>query len=232
MTAAGGRKAPTRRKTAESVELGMLLAVVGGFLDTYTFISRGGVFANAQTGNVVLFGIALSQRHWHNAVGYLPPLIAFLAGVLVAETLGRPAMERLLRRPVRAAIVLEMIVLIAVGAVPASVPNAFVTIAVAFVSAIQTSTFRILVDTAFNTTMTTGNLRTMSQAVFLGLADHDVIARGRAKRFGLVITSFLLGAVLGGLLTTAVGTYAVWAAAVLLGVGLVIFVYEERPGRN
>jgi len=40
--------------SSNSIYLGALLAVVGGFLDVYTFISRDGVFANAQTGNVVL----------------------------------------------------------------------------------------------------------------------------------------------------------------------------------
>lgn len=47
--------------TSESVHLGILLAIVGGFLDAYTFIERGGVFANAQTGNIVLFGVEASR---------------------------------------------------------------------------------------------------------------------------------------------------------------------------
>lgn len=46
------------------MRLGVLLALVGGGLDAYTFISRGGVFAGAQTGNVVLLGVAAAQRHW------------------------------------------------------------------------------------------------------------------------------------------------------------------------
>ena len=228
MSEPSGGRVRHPRKTAESVELGFLLAVVGGFLDAYTFISRGGVFANAQTGNVVLFAIAVSGGRWHSAVGYLPPLVAFVAGVAVAETLRRPRMAQLLRRPVRAAVVLEMLVLAAVGAGPAGIPNAVVTVAVSFVAAIQTSTFRILVDDAYNTTMTTGNLRTMSQAVFVGLADHDAAARNRARRFALVIAGFVLGAVLGGLITKGVGTFAAWGAAALLGLGLIIFIYEER----
>ena len=33
-----------------------VLSVVGGFLDIYTYLFRGNVFANAVTGNMVLFG--------------------------------------------------------------------------------------------------------------------------------------------------------------------------------
>ena len=33
-----------------------LLSVVGGYLDAYTYLCRGGVFANAQTGNIAALG--------------------------------------------------------------------------------------------------------------------------------------------------------------------------------
>ena len=34
---------------SESIELGILLALSGGFMDAYSYIGRGEVFANAQT---------------------------------------------------------------------------------------------------------------------------------------------------------------------------------------
>ena len=37
---------------SESFPIGVLLALTGGFLDAYTYVSRGGVFANAQTGSI------------------------------------------------------------------------------------------------------------------------------------------------------------------------------------
>ena len=70
---------------SESLLLGALLAVAGGFFDAYTYLCRGGVFANAQTGNIVLFGLELAQREWIRALGYLVPIVAFAVGVVVAE---------------------------------------------------------------------------------------------------------------------------------------------------
>ena len=49
------------KKASESYIVGVLLAIAGGFLDVYTYISRGGVFANAQTGNIVLLGICAAD---------------------------------------------------------------------------------------------------------------------------------------------------------------------------
>ena len=55
-------------QTSETLKLGILLALSGGFMDAYSYICRGGVFANAQTGNMLLLGV---NRHrgidpvWH-----------------------------------------------------------------------------------------------------------------------------------------------------------------------
>ena len=41
------------KQISESIELGAILALAGGFMDAYSYIGRGGVFANAQTGNIL-----------------------------------------------------------------------------------------------------------------------------------------------------------------------------------
>ena len=43
----------------DTFRLAMVLCMVGGFMDTYTFVTRGKVLANAQTGNIVFFAIYL-----------------------------------------------------------------------------------------------------------------------------------------------------------------------------
>ncbi|MDT7647181.1 MAG: hypothetical protein QOC75_4181, partial [Pseudonocardiales bacterium] len=40
--------------TATSRRVGALLVTSNGFVDAYTYLAHGGVFANAQTGNVIL----------------------------------------------------------------------------------------------------------------------------------------------------------------------------------
>jgi uncharacterized membrane protein YoaK (UPF0700 family) len=76
----------SRPVTKASLELGVLLAVAGGFQDAYSFIGLGGVFANAQTGNVVLLGVEAARQQWAAAVRHVPSLLAFVIGVVVAET--------------------------------------------------------------------------------------------------------------------------------------------------
>ena len=58
---------------SESFVVGILLCLCGGFQDAYTYVCRDKVFANAQTGNIVLLGNHLAQQDWSGAVRYAVP---------------------------------------------------------------------------------------------------------------------------------------------------------------
>ena len=70
---------------SESFVVGILLCLCGGFQDAYTYVCRDKVFANAQTGNIVLLGNHLAQQDWSGAVRYAVPILAFTAGIFVAQ---------------------------------------------------------------------------------------------------------------------------------------------------
>ena len=70
---------------SESLALGIVLTLAGGFQDAYSYNCRGKVFANAQTGNIVLLGQNLATGNWQSAVRYLLPILAFIGGVYVTE---------------------------------------------------------------------------------------------------------------------------------------------------
>ncbi|MDD6859057.1 MAG: DUF1275 family protein, partial [Collinsella sp.] len=52
------------KQISESIELGIILALAGGFMDVYSYIGRDHVFANAQTGNILLVGVSISEGNW------------------------------------------------------------------------------------------------------------------------------------------------------------------------
>ena len=54
-------------------------------MDAYSYMERGEVFANAQTGNMLLFGVHLSQGDFQNTMKYLFPVLAFALGIALAE---------------------------------------------------------------------------------------------------------------------------------------------------
>ena len=68
----------------------LLLMLTAGFYGGYTYTVRGGVFCNAQTGNLVLLAMALGRGECVGALYYLPPLFAYLAGTMPSEAVATP----------------------------------------------------------------------------------------------------------------------------------------------
>lgn len=223
-------KVPSHKITSESLRLGMILAIIGGFLDAYTFISRGGVFANAETGNMVLLALGITNGNYKNALMAAIQILFFVIGVLVTEGIrdfssrrynGYDKAEKLI-------LIIEAIVLFIIGFVPKSVPDIFVTSTIAFVSSVQISSFRRLVDSPYSTTMCTGNLRTASQSAYLALVKKDTEASTRTIRYSLIILAFLIGAAIGGGLTFFIGVKSIWLCSLLLVLSKIIYTIDEH----
>jgi uncharacterized membrane protein YoaK (UPF0700 family) len=57
-------------------------------MDARVYLAHGQVLANAQSGNIVLIGIALAGGDVARAATDLPPLLAFVAGMLASRLSG------------------------------------------------------------------------------------------------------------------------------------------------
>lgn len=219
---------PDTTPISESVPFCMLLAIVGGFLDAYTFVGRGGVFCNAQTGNIVLLGVYMATGRWQLALNHIPPILAFIIGVFLAEAIKSNKSPIRYLDWKRIILILETIVLFIIGFIPSSAPNIIVTATVSLVASIQVSSFRKLVDSQFNTTMSTGNLRSASQALYFAITQKNTDAAIRSIRYFLIILSFLSGALIGGIITSLFGIKAIWSTIVLLIYAVVLIDTEEH----
>ena len=62
---------------SESFLTAVFLSLSGGLQDAYTYLFRGKVFANAQTGNIVLLSANIMDGQWDKVLHYLVPLCAF-----------------------------------------------------------------------------------------------------------------------------------------------------------
>lgn len=223
-------KVPSHKITSESLRLGIILAIIGGFLDAYTFISRGGVFANAETGNMVLLALGITNGNYKNALMAAIQILFFIIGVLVTEGIRDLSMRRYkgYEKAEKLILIIEATVLFIIGFIPESVPDIFVTSTIAFVSSVQISSFRRLVDSPYSTTMCTGNLRTASQSAYLALVKKDTEASTRAIRYSLIILAFLIGAAIGGGLTFFIGVKSVWLCSLLLLVSKIVYTIDEN----
>lgn len=212
---------------SERYILGMTLAFVGGFLDSYTFVSRGQVFANAQTGNMVLLGMELSNKNYIQAGSYLAPILAFVLGVLISEFVRTNHPNRMLHW--RQSIVLfEIIMLFVVAFIPIGHYNIVANVIVSFVCSLQVETFRKMHGRNYATTMCTGNLRSGSELLY-----HFFIAKDRfsiemsLKYFGIIII-FILGGITGFELTNIYLEKTIFLACFGLSVVFFLMFYKIK----
>lgn len=214
---------------SESLRLGILLAVVGGFLEAYTFFCRGGVFANCQTGNLVMFALSAADGDGENMVLYLIPVVAFVVGIFLAERI-RQIFSHYQKIHWRQIIILFEIVCLAVTAfIPGGKLDVVVTTVIAFVCSMQVESFRKVRGNAFATTMCTGNLRSASENLYHWMIGRDGESKKKGIHYLIIVGSFMGGAVVGAALTHIFIEKAVlFCCAILFITFLFMFSKEEK----
>jgi uncharacterized membrane protein YoaK (UPF0700 family) len=206
-----------------------MLSAAGGFLDGFSYVGHGQVFANAMTGNVVLFGASCFMGTWQKALLYLPPILAFLAAIWASRAM-HVFWKRRAMAPAHTGILLfEIAALGVLSCLPATTVDVLFTTSTAFVATLQIQTFREVNGRAYSSTFTTGNLRTLGEAAFMWLFEGRAPETKRVMRdFAVIVSSFLLGAVGGGAATKAFGNHALWWDMGLL----VVVVIRLRAGTS
>ena len=202
------------------------LTLSGGLQDAYTYFVRDGVFANAQTGNIVLMSVRAFSGDLAGVLRYLIPLTAFALGVFAAEML-RQRERRISVLHWRQLVVLaEILLLFLVGFLPPEL-NPLANALVSFTCAMQVQAFRKVNGSAYASTMCIGNLRSGVDALCGYLETRDRRALRRAGRYFAVILFFALGAGLGGVLSARLGAGAIWASCGLLTVSFLLLFGQE-----
>lgn len=205
----------------------LLLTVSNGFLDAHTYYARGHVFANVQTGNVIFFALDISERHVAAAMAHVWPILAFIAGVSVAAHIKSGRAERYLPHPLRWTMAIQVVALVIIGFVPSSVPHSYVNVPISFLAAVQIGLFRNIGDLAYLPVATTGNLMRFVEAGYDGLVDRKPGALRAWGVYASLIGAFAAGAVVGALLSRAWDVHAIWVAAGILAVTLVLFIVDR-----
>ena len=212
---------------SERYRLGLILAGVGGFLDAYTYVCRGKVFANAQTGNIVLFGVSLVEKRWLSAIQYFFPVMVFVVGVFISEFMREKCNKKLFHWR-QSILVLEILTLLGVSFIPMGKYDIIANVAVSFVCSLQVETFRKVRGNNYASTMCTGNLRSASDLLYKYFKGKKENLKKSILYFG-IITVFIIGGMIGATLTKIYLEKAVLFGAVgLLVVFFMMFInYEE-----
>ena len=207
----------------------MVFAAIGGYLEAYTYVTRDGVFANAQTGNIARTAISFAKGDYFMALRYFVPVVVFVAGVSLSiqlkrfiERRGRPAVNF-----AQVTVFIEMILIVLVGLVPGNRFHILATTGVSFICAIQVQSFRHFDNNAFSSTMCTGNLRYATENLNRFFATKEKQKLHIALKYYGADAMFAAFAAVGYRVTARFATLAVWWCLLPLGALFVVFSAEH-----
>ncbi len=216
-----------RKQMSEAFCNSAFLALSGGFQDAYTYNTRDQVFANAQTGNVVLMSQHFMSGEWIAGLRYFLPLIAFAIGVLLAEQVQchfKYAKKLHWRQGILLA---EIFILFVVGFIPNDF-NMAATILVSLACAMQVQTFRKVDGYSYASTMCIGNLRSGTAAISVYMRERKPEQLRQALYYFGIITIFAVGAGIGGVLSLRFGVRTIWISCAILFVSFSMMFWEKK----
>lgn len=216
-----------RGQMSEAFLTAVFLSASGGLQDAYSYLARGEVFANAQTGNIVLLSRHLFAGDWGRVAHYAVPLLAFGLGVAAAEQIRWRFRQSSVVHWRQLVLLAEIFLLFAVGFFPESW-NLTANALVSFSCAMQVQSFRKMDGYSFASTMCIGNLRSGVDSLMTALHTGDRQQLRKAARYFGIILLFALGAGLGSLCIPKLGFHTIWLSCALLTVSLLLMFLKEE----
>ena len=176
----------------------LLLTAVGGFFDAYTFVNCNGIFANAQTGNLIFVGIDLIEGNIPEVIHYSVSIFSFVIGVLVSKVIETKYKELSIFTHIYMLLIVQICALLLIIFKHNFFGIDIRPIVISFICAIQFDGFRKVNNLVFASVFCTGNLRSMSEHLY-----KYVVLKKKESKTPLLIYSTVIGVFLSGVLLGA-----------------------------
>ena len=218
---------PRRFLAANSLATAMALSASAGYLDAFTYIGHGNVFASAMTGNLVLLGANAASLN-AKTLTYAWPILAYVIGVILANVMMRESVTRVMfGQPHVVTLVVEITVLFCVAFWPFALADKVLVSVITISTSMQNTSFRNIGTRTYNSVIMTGNLQTFSNLLAGGTWPFTPTKLAEARDLLAVIASFACGAALGALMSPHLGLHSVLLPAGLLFLGAILLLSSD-----
>ena len=204
-----------------------LLMGVGGFLGAFTYVLRGGVFCNAQTGNLVLLALALGEGNWSRALYLILPITAYFLGAVVSEAIAGPIKKFHLIRWDTLFIIIEIIAVIILGLIPETAPYQITQVTVNFICSMQYNTFRQAQGIPMATTFCTNHLRQLAVWFTKFVKHRTQPEKVRFLSHLLMLAVFVVGGTISTILCHLLQGKAIFFTLIPLIIILIDFLHAD-----
>ena len=220
------------KEMSESTIIIALLTISGGLMDAYSYFARNHVFANAQTGNIVLSTYYLLNLDFDMFYNYLSPIICFVFGVTIAEVIHYYLKENHIIHWRQIGLAIELIIILIVGFIPNSL-NVLANSLLSLICGMQLSSFKKAHDNSLATTMCIGNLRQGVECLVDGIASKNSTIIKKGLFYFSLILYFIIGALIGGFLNSYLHNYTIFINLIFVSLAFILlFIKPSLEQKN
>lgn len=190
-----------KNQSSDSLKVAVFLAFIGGFLEIYSFLLKGRVFATTMTGNIILMIYNIYDLDFISIPKYLLPILSFSLGIVYVEYVRSKKRNSNIHWR-EFIILMEMCLVILVFIFKDEYFNIFTTSIIGFMSAVQIHSFSKVENTVYMSTMLTGNTRKFIES----LIKRDTF---KLKIFGFIILGFCFGVMAGAIFVQTLHQFSI-----------------------
>ena len=223
----------TRESSEQRMLVMALMMMTAGCMGAYTYLVRGGVFCNAQTGNLLLMGLSLGgESGLKGALYYFIPFAAYMGGTIVSEILSPRITPKFGMHWPALFTLIEILVFLIVGLVPKSVPNSIIQCVIMFTAACQYNSFQKGGSIPMATTFCTNHVRQLSIFLFRWTKTRDAASRRRVVTHLAMIACFVFGAMMISIFDEQLAEKTIWLAIVPAAAAAVFMIRQDIQEQN
>ena len=215
--------------TCEKYYIFELLTVAAGMMGLYTYNLRGGVFSNAQTGNIVKMSVAFGEGNFSQGFYYFIPFTAYILGTILSEILPEKVRQSHFVRWDTLLVGIEILVLFFIGFIPFSWPDQISQVLINFLCAMQFNTFRQAEGVPMATTFVTNHVRQIGISLARMIKHHEqeAEARQKASKHAKLILAFFFGGVFMTFISDYFHEEAIWFAIIPLSICFIFLLRSD-----
>ena len=190
----------------------VLLMLSGVFMGAYSYFLKGGVFANAETANLLLLALHLAEMDWDAVLMTLVPILTFFLGSFVSEFFR----SKISRSWPKLLLLFEVLLISLLSFLPESTPFPIFHSSIALISSMQYNTFQKARGVQLSTLFCTAHLRGGASSFFHAYIEKDARSLKRGLYHIGMIFTFVLGAFLCAVLSPYLETRTLIFSAIPL----------------
>ncbi len=209
-----------------------VLAMVGGFLEAFTYLLKGGVFCNAQTGNFALLAIHFMRKDYGQALYYVLPIMAYMIGIgcTIYIPIWLSGLHTLKWETVF--IGCEIIVLFILSFLPSTASHGVTNVPISFICAMQYNTFRKSNGIPLATTFCTNNLRQAVIHFCTGMQKKQQENKIKSLYYISILLCFVFGAGVGTFLIHIIAEKSLIFCCIILLPAFFVLLCADRKQKQ